>query len=237
MSTTATKADAPRTITMLDGRTVEFPGKRRLQKTSIRTEYGRLQVRLDFENGESRLLTLRPDMLATYALHGAEQKLGDEISGVDDIEDAVEAIDQLMARLDAGDWTKERSGGGGMAGASILARALVEVTKQPIAVVRDYLSKLDNKTKTALRVSPEVAPTIKRLEDEKAKRAAERGGKTANKVDVAGALAGLLAAGQPGPNSAFAAGQVAAAETGDTASAPEPAKGKDKGKKAEDAPM
>ena len=197
-------AVAPRSVTMLDGTVVEFPGTRRLQKTSIKAADGVLKVRLDFENGEFRILTLRPDMLATYALHGAEQKLGDEISGVDDIDDAVEAIDQLMARLDAGDWTKERAGGGaGLAGASILARALVLVTNQPIAVVRDYLSKLDAKTKTALRVSAEVAPTIKKLEDEKAARAAARGTKVAPKVDVSAALAGLAAAGGLGATSAF----------------------------------
>ena len=75
-----TPVEAPRSVKMIDGTVVEFPGKRRLQKTSITTPEGALKVRLDFENGEFRVLTLRPDMLATYALHGAEQKLGDEIS-------------------------------------------------------------------------------------------------------------------------------------------------------------
>lgn len=200
MAKTATEI---RTVTMLDGRTVDFPGKRRLQKSSTKNPDGSLQVRLDFDNGESRLLTLRPDMLATYALHGAEQKLGDEISGIADIEDAVEAIDQLMGRLDAGDWTKERDGTGtGMAGASILARALVEVTGQPIATVRSYLSGLDNKTKAALRLQAEVAPVIKKLEDEKAARAAARG-VTAPKVDVSSTLAALKGLGTPVANSAL----------------------------------
>jgi len=199
-----TPAEAPRSITMLDGTVVEFPGKRRLQKSSIAAADGTLKVRLDFENGEVRILTLRPDMIALYALHGAEQKLGDEISGVDDIDDCVETIDQLMGRLDAGDWRKETTGSGsGMAGASILARALVAVTGQSIAVVRGYLSGLDGKTKTALRVSAEVAPTIKVLEDEKAARAAARGVKVGPKVDVAAALAGLAAAGGVGVTSAF----------------------------------
>lgn len=186
-----------RTITMLDGRTVDFPGKRRLQKTSAVLADGALQVRLDFENGESRVLNLLPALIPTFALHGAEQKLGDEISSIDDIDDAVEAIDQLMGRLNAGDWTKERVGGAsGMAGASILARALVEVTGQPIAIVRDYLGNLDGKTKAALRLSGEVAPVVKKLEDEKAARSAARG-KTAPAVDVSGALAALRAGPTP----------------------------------------
>lgn len=196
-----------RTITMLDGRTVDFPGKRRLQKSSKVEADGTLTVRLDFENGETRLLKLRQDMLATYALHGAEQKLGDEISGIDDLDDCVEAIDQLMVRLDQGDWTKAReAGASGMAGASILARALVAVSGQPIAVVREYLSKLDAKTKTALRASAEVAPAIKKLEDEKAARAAARGKSVGATVDVSAALAGLKSAGALGPNSAFDTG-------------------------------
>ena len=197
-----TPAEAPRSIPMLDGTVVDFPGKRRLQKTSWVTPDGLLKVRLDFENSEFRVLTLRPDMLATYALHGAEQKLGDEISGVEDIDDCVESIDQLMTRLDAGDWTKEKAAGSGMAGASILARALVIVTGQPIVVVRGYLSNLDNKTKIALRISAEVAPTIKALEDEKIARAAARGVKAGPKIDVAATLAGLASASAV-QNSAF----------------------------------
>lgn len=195
----ATEKQAPviNTVTMLDGRKVDFAGAKRLIKTSIEAD-GKLQVRLDFVNGESRLFTLRPDMLAKFALHGAEQKLGDEISGTKDIDDAVEEIDSLMQRLDAGEWLAERaSGGGGMAGASVLARALVEATGQPITVVRTHLATLTNKVKLALRVSPEVAPIIKKLEDEKAARAAARGTSPKAAVDVGAALAGLRALGTP----------------------------------------
>lgn len=178
----------PTTVTMDDGRVVDFPGNSRLLKSVV----GDNQVRLDFISGETRLFTIRPDMQAQFALHGALQKLGDEISGIKDIDDAIEAIDQLMQRLDAGQWTATREAGSGMAGASILARALVEVTKQPIAVVREYLGKLDMKTKAALRVSPEVKPTVDRLEAEKAARAAARG-KGATTVDTSAVLAGLMA--------------------------------------------
>lgn len=199
----ATKAPVEiRSIAMLDGRVVDFPGKRRLQKTSITAPDGSLQVRMDFENGESRLLTLAPDMIAQYALHGAEQKLGDEISGITGIDDCVEAVDQLMDRLNKGDWTKEREGGGAsMAGASILAKSMVEFTKQPVDVVRTYLGTLDAKTKAALRVSAELAPIIQRLEAEKAARAAAAG-KVAPTIDVTATLAGLLNPAPPA-NSVF----------------------------------
>lgn len=190
---------APETVTLLDGRTREFAGKKRLHKESIAEADGALKVRLDFRNGETRLFTLRADMIAQFALHGAEQKLGDEISSIDSIDDAVEAIDQLMQRLDAGDWTKEREGGTGMAGASILTKAMVEFSQMPVEKVREYLTTLDNKTKLALRKSAELAPIVERLEAEAAARAAARGaGKPT--VDVGAVLAGLKAAPQ---NSAF----------------------------------
>lgn len=188
-----TEAKAPpEVITLLDGRTREFAGKKRLHKESVTTPEGALQVRLDFRNGETRLFTIRPDMLAKFALHGAEQKLGDEISSIEGIDDAVEAIDQLMQRLDAGEWTKEREGGTGMAGASILTKAMVEFSQLPIDKVREYLLTLDNKTKMALRKSAELAPIVERLEAEAAARAAARGaGKPT--VDVGAVLAGLKA--------------------------------------------
>jgi hypothetical protein len=181
-----------RTVSMDDGRTVEFSGKKRLDKTVI-IEGDTVKVRLDFVNGETRTFTVPPSLLLQCAGHGASQKLGDEISDITDLEDAIEAIDQLMARLEAGEWRVAREGGSSMAGASILAKALVEVTGQPIAVVRGYLASLDNKTKAALRASAEVGPTVQRLEQEKAARAAERG-KGAPAIDVAGVLAGLSGA-------------------------------------------
>lgn len=188
---------APRTVTMDDGRIVEFPGTRRMLKSSIKTTDGKLQVRIDFENGETRLHTLRLDMLERYALHGAEQKLGDETSGIEKLEDAIEAVDQLMGRLDAGEWTLGREGGGsGMAGASVLARALVKVSGNEIGVVRQYLATIDARTKMALRVEPTVAAAIAAVEAEMAaKRAAA--GKTVVAVDVAGALAKLQGLSAP----------------------------------------
>lgn len=190
------KAKTPvetKTVQMDDGRSVEFTGKKRLDKT-IAVAEGRVSVRLDFVSGETRTFTVPDSLLLQFAGHGASQKLGDEISDVTDIEDAVEAIDQLMQRLEKGDWYAARETGTGLSGASVLAKALVEVTGQPIAVVRDYMATLDNKTKAALRVSAEVAPIVKRLEDEKAARAAAKG-KTVTTIDTASVLAGLRGTG------------------------------------------
>jgi hypothetical protein len=96
------------TVSMTDGRLVEFSGGRRMQKSPYISADGSICVRLDFRNGQTRTLTLRQDMIEMYAAHGAERKLGDEIVGVKDITDALLAIDKLISRLDSGDWNKSR---------------------------------------------------------------------------------------------------------------------------------
>ena len=80
-------------VKMDDGREVEFAGKRRMLKESIIGEDGTVSVRLDFVNGESRTFVLPDSLLARFAGHGAEQKLGDEVAGLADVEDAVMAVD------------------------------------------------------------------------------------------------------------------------------------------------
>lgn len=211
----ATKKAEKISVKMDDGRTVEFGQKQKLVKTPTRNEDGSLTVRLDFSNGETRLFKLRDDMLGQFALHGASQKLGDEISNVEKIEDCVEAIDQLMQRLDAGNWDKEREGGS-MAGVSVLVKALVRFyagSDTPVTVeqVRAYLGTLDAKTKTALRASPEIQPHVKAIEaEQEAARAARGAGKAS--VDVASVLAGLKA----GPaTSVFTQAGTAAESVGD----------------------
>ena len=157
------------TVTMDDGRTVDFPGKRRMQKESIEGKDGALQVRLDFVNGETRLFTIPTELLSKFALHGAEQKLGDEISGLDDVEDAVMAIDELMDRLNAGEWSIRRESSG-LAGASVLARALIQLTGKDSATVKADLKALSQAEKNALREHPKLKPIIAELEVNKKKK-------------------------------------------------------------------
>jgi len=200
------------TVKMDDGRIVDFTGKTRLLKDAS-YDATHVFVRMDFRNGETRTFKTPHGQadaaVGAFAItcmgHGLEQKLGDVTSGIDAIEDAIEAVDTLMARLERGEWNVVGGGGTGMAGASVLARALVEVSGQPIAVVRDMLAGMDNKTKAALRLDPEVAPVIKRMEAERDARAAERG-KTATKVDTSSVLAGLRAGQTPGQALAAATG-------------------------------
>lgn len=182
----------PRQITMTDARVVEFPGKTRVLRESCDFR-GTKAVRFDFENGEVRYFPVPSDtaLAELFVLHGISQKLGDSMAGVEKLEDAIEGFDQLAQRLEtkgAAGWRAESEGGSGLSGASILARALVKVTGQPIAVVREYLGTQTNAVKAALKLDPGVAQAIRELEAEAAAKAAAAG-KTVEVVDVAAKLA------------------------------------------------
>lgn len=181
-------------VKMTDGRVVEFVGKRQLVKESLVNDAGKGAVRLDFRNGETRLFVIPDSLLLKFATHGAEQKLGDETAGVKDIDDMVLYVDELMDRLNKGEWSAAREGGG-VSGASTLIRAIMEVTGKTQEQVRAYLDKQAEALKVskqaltnALRVSDQLKPVVDRLEAEKAKKAAGA------VPDAGSLLAGLSAA-------------------------------------------
>ena len=172
----ATKETQVETVKMDDERLVDFPGKRQLQKSSTITEDGKVEVRLDFRNGETRLFTIPPALILQFAAHGAEQKLGDEIAGLKDpsgseasIEDKVLTIDALMERLERGEFNVRREGNG-MAGASVLIRALCELRGKSVAEVKAFLEPKTHAEKLALREVPAVKAIIQRIEAEKASK-------------------------------------------------------------------
>ena len=162
-----TETNAPETVNMTDGRLVDFAGKRKLLKESILTADGMVQVRLDFRNGETRLFTIPDAMLAKFAAHGAEQKLGDEIAGLEEVGDCVLAVDELIDRLYNGEWGVKREANG-MAGTSVLLKALVEHTGKSVEQIKAFLAGKTQAEKTALRNNPKIKPIVARIEDEKA---------------------------------------------------------------------
>ena len=197
-------------VTMSDGRKVSFAGKRKVSKETvideskiavdgnvIQLDLGAVSIRMDFRNGETRLIALPPALLAQFAGHGAEQKFGDELASPADKplseEDMVLAIDDLNAQIQAGNWGKGRaSGGGGVSGASVVVQAIMEATGKDFATVKAYLQKkLDGDkdlSRRALYDSFRVAGTktgiiIKRLEEAKLAKTA--------KVDADAELAGI----------------------------------------------
>jgi len=161
------------TVEMKDGRVVDFAGKRKLLKESTVSADGAIQTRLDFINGDTRTFTIPDSLLAKFASHGAEQKLGDEIAGVADIDDAVLAVDELIDRLYNGEWGVARDKSG-LAGASILMKALVESTGKSVDQIKAFLKDKTPAQKTALRTNPKIKPIVDRLEAEKAAKSAKK---------------------------------------------------------------
>jgi len=154
------------TVKFPDGRSVDFVGKRKMLKETLIGDDGSVAIRIDFRNGETRTFGLNPDLLLRFAGHGAEQKYGDETAGVDDIDDMVLAVDELHARLEKGEWSTKREGGG-FAGTSVLLRALVEFSGRSAEQVKEFLSGKSQAEKLALRGSAQLKPIVDRLEAEK----------------------------------------------------------------------
>lgn len=179
------------TVTMKDGRQVEFVGKRKMLKESI-IEGSTVKVRLDFRNGETILFTVPDSLLLKAAGHGIEQKLGDETAGEEDVDDMYLAVEELAQRLTEKGlegWTTKREGGG-FGGASILVRALMQVTGKDKATVQAFLkAKVDAgatypKLSAAFEEDDTVGPVIKQLKKEKA---------AGSGVDTKALLGGLAA--------------------------------------------
>lgn len=155
------------TVTMTDGRKVEFAGKRKMLKTSRILDDGALAIILDFRNGETRTFALEPSLKNRYALHGAEQKYGDEVAAIKDVEAMVKTVDGLHARLATGEWGAKRASNE-ISGTSILLRALAEFTGKPLDELKPWLSEKAPAEKAALRKSTKLLPIIQKLEAEKA---------------------------------------------------------------------
>lgn len=132
-------------VTMTDGRTVEFPGKRKVQKEAF-VDGNQVSIRMDFRNGETRTITCPESMLAQFAGHGMLQKYGDELaspaSNPMSEDDMVVAVDDLDAQIQLGNWGKARAaGGGGVSGSHVVIQAIVEATGKDTATIKAWLQK------------------------------------------------------------------------------------------------
>lgn len=182
------------TVEMGDGRMVAFSGKRRFLKDVEISEDGfDLSARFDVVNGETRTFKISANkpLFAKLAAHGLLQKVGDEVAGLEDPEDMVLALDEILDRLGRGEWGVERSRGEGnaMAGLSVLAKALVEVSGKTPQAIKDFLASKTNAEKLALRDNPSLKPVVARIEAERKPRKPKE--KTA--IDTQSMLDGLNA--------------------------------------------
>lgn len=160
-------------VTMEDGRVLGFAGKRKLIKEVLEDS---MSVRFNFANGAVRTFSVPDSLAPRLALHGAAQKIGDETAGVQEVEDMVEAVDDIMSRLSKGEWGITRAAGDSFAGASVVVRAICEATGKSVETVKAFLAKklesTPGLTRKALYDSfrnpaTQTGQIIKRLEEEK----------------------------------------------------------------------
>ena len=135
-------------VTMTDGRQVEFPASRRMDKTILVNETANtVAVRFDFKNGQTATYPVPNQHLLHAAGHGWAQKLGDHVAGMRDEqtkepaseEDMFLAIEGLVSDLNSGEWNKVRSGEGTVSGAGIVLRALAQHFGKSVAVVKQII--------------------------------------------------------------------------------------------------
>lgn len=190
-------------VEMEDGTTVEFAGNRKVQKTvTVDEAAGTVEVRFDFRSGAVKKISSR-DITRGIELramgHGLSQKIGDEWSGTTEVEDMELECESMISRLIAGDWGAAREAGDSMKGASVVIRALVEVSGKSVDVVKKYLEGiLENAKAKGEKLSraelyqsfrnptTETGKVIKRLEEEKIAKV--------SKVDASAVIGGLMAA-------------------------------------------
>lgn len=185
MSEAQEKKAAPviNTVTMEDGRVIDFVGKRKILKSSSLVD-GKLITVIDFANGKSVNFVAPQEILAQLAGHGAEQKLGDAAAGAEDLDDAFEAVQELATRLGRGEWNVKRESSGA-SGASILVKALCKLyPARTVEQIREFLSNKTHAEKMALRNSEKVRPIVEELEAARAK-------KPGNVIDTDALMQGL----------------------------------------------
>lgn len=203
--TTSTKRVAvpPELVVMTDGRTVEFTGRTRMNKT-ISIDGENVAVRFDFRNGQTATYPIPPQHMLYAAGHGWSQKLGDHVAGMKDEktkepateEDMFLAIESLVKDMESG-WNKVRTGEGTVSGAGIVLRALAMHFSKPVAAVKEIIegrlaadkARGGTLTRKALYASfrnpdTELGQLIIKLESEKKKPAVQ-----IDLDDVMGALA------------------------------------------------
>lgn len=129
-------------VELEDGRKVRFAGTRKMAKSYEETPDG-VTARFDFVNGATRSITITPDskLIGTLVGHGLVQKIGDETATTADVDDMVLEVEAMIERLSRGEFYAERAAGDGFSGASVVLKALVEVTGLSLEDVKANIEK------------------------------------------------------------------------------------------------
>lgn len=130
------------TVKMVDGRSVDFAGNRKVDKQILENHpgTGAVSVRFDFVNGQTRMFEVPDSLFLKFAGHGAAQKIGDEFATIEKVDDMVVAADDIIPRLTAGNWTV-RTAGDSFSGSSVVIKAIMQGTGKSLQEVKDFLQK------------------------------------------------------------------------------------------------
>lgn len=166
----------PVSVSAQDGNQYVFSDRQKVKKLSEVTPDS-IVTKFVFRNGQVRQhVTPLGDAskVSQLAAHGADQKFGDEFSGLDDPDDCVMAFEKLSQRLANGEWSEKRQSDG-LAGTSLLLRAVVQVTGQSPDQVKALLDSLPGEDKKALKRQSEVASAIAAIQSARDSKAAAKG--------------------------------------------------------------
>lgn len=179
-------------VKMTDGREIDFPSKRTMQR-EVLTNGSTVKVRFDYINGETRTFDVPEQHMLYSAGFGFGHKLGGSLAGTKEnpltVEDTIEQVDNLYARLSTtNDWNTTALGGDATGG-HIVVQALMEATGKSKTETREYIDGILAKDAArvagteekplsrqalykAFRANQRLIPIIRKLEDaQSAKRA------------------------------------------------------------------
>lgn len=153
-------------VQMSDGRTVEFTERQKCITERIVDGNQILGIRFDFKSGDS-LTVEKGDvegLAERFMWHGVEQKYRDQFASAKEVDDAFEWVTGLHSRIRKGEWSEQREGsGGGVSGAGLLVKALMELHSLTADKAREFLADKSPKEQAILRDYPPIAEKIREI--------------------------------------------------------------------------
>lgn len=152
-------------ITMSDGSTVEFTERQKCITQRLEDASGAITgIRFNFKTGDF-LVVSKTDiegLSERFMWHGVEQKYRDEFAAAKEDDDAFEWVTALHGRMCKGEWREAREGGG-VAGAGLLVKALMEIHSLTADKAREFLADKSPKEQSILRDYPPIAEKIREI--------------------------------------------------------------------------
>lgn len=131
----------------------------KMQKKARVMDNGKVQIQLQFSDGELIEYILPGKLVAVAAGYGAVRKLGDLANGESDISKLKAEVSSLLANWDHGRWVNRPP----VSGTSLVMKALMEHTGKSASEVREFLAGKTMKQKADIKKLPEVAAIVARL--------------------------------------------------------------------------